>query len=117
MQLVPEKILQFPRVQEWIRKATLALNGLLLHIETYSTYTGNTTLTTNDDIVKVVGSVTITLPSAVGITGKVYSIDSTTGNVTVDPAGSETIEGETSQVVPANCCMSIYSDGANWRIK
>lgn len=68
--------------------------------------------------VEVTAAVTITLPTAVGIAGKDYIIDSNhAGDTTVVPNGSETIEGETSQTVPTQSSMTVYSDGSNWRIK
>lgn len=76
------------------------------------------TLDTTHRHVEATAAVTITLPTAVGITGKDYIIDSNhAGSTTVAPTGSETIEGETSQAVPSQSSMTVYSDGTNWRIK
>ncbi len=74
-------------------------------------------LTTSHTLVSVTNpTAVITLPSAVGISGKWYSIDnSSTGNVSVLPNGVETIESETSQLVLPDSAMNIYSNGANWR--
>jgi hypothetical protein len=63
---------------------------------------------------------TITLPTAVGNTGKIYAvkkIDSTFNAVTLDGNASETIEGSTTTTLNTqNECLTIISDGANWRI-
>jgi hypothetical protein len=62
---------------------------------------------------------TVTLPTAVGCAGREYKIDNaSTGDITIattSPLG-QTIEGETTQTVPINSCIQVYSDGANWRI-
>lgn len=68
-------------------------------------------------VVKVTSACTITLPTAVGKTGRQYSIDnSSAGTVTVVPTGAEKIEGESSQVMTGDACMTVYSDGSGWRI-
>lgn len=63
---------------------------------------------------------TITLPTAVGNAGKLYSIkktDSTFNAVTVEPDGAETLEGASNSTVNTqNECLTICSDGANWYI-
>ncbi len=77
----------------------------------------NLTLST-ENIVKITAAVTITVPTAVGVTGRVYVLDNAhSGSTTVSPTGAETIEGETSQTMIGDCSMSLYSDGANWRVK
>jgi hypothetical protein len=63
---------------------------------------------------------TITLPTAVGITGRHYIIrksDSSANAVTVDGDGSETINGALTHVMTAQYqTVSIMSDGAGWMI-
>ena len=65
---------------------------------------------------------TITLPSAVGIEGREYDIKkvSATGGgrtVTIDGAGSETIDGSlTFALVSQYEAITVISDGANWWI-
>ena len=65
-------------------------------------------------------AVTITLPTAVGATGRFYvikKVDATaTYTVTVDGAGTETIDGELTQILRPYDAISIVSDGANWQI-
>ena len=65
-------------------------------------------------------SLTITLPTAVGIAGKYYTIkkiDITTNTVTVDGNGSETIDGETTQIIQQkNVSITVVSNGINWLI-
>jgi hypothetical protein len=64
------------------------------------------------------GAFTITLPTAVGIDGKVYrvkKIDSSSNTVTVDADGSETIDGGTTATIATQYeAITIVSDGTEW---
>jgi hypothetical protein len=67
------------------------------------------------------GAFTITLPTAVGISGKILVIkktDSTLANhVTIDGSGSETIDGFTTRkLCTQHEALRIVSDGTNWQI-
>jgi hypothetical protein len=66
------------------------------------------------------GSVTITLPTAVGRAGKDYvikKIDISTNTVVIDGNGSETIDGLASiDTAIEGDAVTIESDGANWWI-
>jgi hypothetical protein len=61
---------------------------------------------------------TITLPTAVGIAGRVYIIrklDSSANAVTIDGNGAETINGAATKVLAAQYdTATIMSDGASW---
>lgn len=63
---------------------------------------------------------TITLPTAVGITGRIYTIkkiDASANAVTVDGNGSQTIDGATTYSLSAQWkYVTIQSDGTNWII-
>ena len=67
------------------------------------------------------GARTITLPTASGIAGRTYSIiktDSSANTVTVDGAGSETINGATTKVLSAQYAgITIISTGSAWLIR
>lgn len=82
--------------------------------------TGSTTLTTTElnsvILVTPAATTTLTLPTAVGIKGKWYKIKKTSTGpvVTLDGAGSETIDGATTMVVFNYEWVKIVSDGANW---
>lgn len=83
---------------------------------TYATSAIN--LTVSATVTKLTAAVTVTVPTASGVTGKEFILDNAaTTECTVVPTGAETIEGETTQPLPPNSSMTIYSDGANWRIK
>lgn len=66
------------------------------------------------------GAITINLMTAVGIEGReitIKKIDSSSNYVTIDPAGAETVEGETTgEVQQEGESWTLVSDGANWRI-
>lgn len=66
------------------------------------------------------GSLTITLPSAVGIKGKTYSVkrlNAGANTVTVAAAGAETIDGASTEVLTMQyVSIDLVSDDANWSI-
>jgi hypothetical protein len=60
---------------------------------------------------------TLTLPTAIGNTGREFIIDNNSpGDIYVICTGAETIEDETSQTIPSNSAMNIYSTGSKYRI-
>lgn len=91
------------------------INGITARIDNY-------TLTGSDYFVRmwtVLGSdLTATLPAAASHKGRVYVIKkygSETNTVTIDPDGSETIDGESTKVMATeNEAYMIQSDGSNW---
>jgi hypothetical protein len=66
------------------------------------------------------GAITITLPTASGIAGRVYVIKKISGagnNVTIDGAGAETIDGSTTDLITTQYnSIMIQSDGTDWYI-
>ena len=65
------------------------------------------------------GDLTITLPTAVGITGRIYyikRIDGSANTVTVDGNGSETIDDGLTITLSQYDCLQIVSDGTEWWI-
>lgn len=92
----------------------------------YIAKTATYTAVVGDDLISCDSSgaaLTINLPTAVGITGKSFTIrksDSTfaTANaITVDASGSETIDGATTTTLNTQYeSITIVSDGANWVI-
>lgn len=61
---------------------------------------------------------TVTLPTAVGLTGQYFIIkNSGTGSITVDADGSETIDGLSNKLLAIqNESITVISNGANWII-
>ena len=61
------------------------------------------------------GTFSINLPTAVGITGKVYIIkNSGSGLITIDPNGSQTIDGSTTYTMSQAESVQVISTGSNW---
>jgi hypothetical protein len=79
-----------------------------------------TTYTVRDDdyLIDITGNtITVTLPPAVGISGKNYVIKNRgTGVVTVSTTSSQTIDGSSSKILNNNDSIEIVSDGSNWII-
>jgi hypothetical protein len=79
-----------------------------------------TTYTVRDDdyLIDITGNtITVTLPTAVGFSGKNYVIKNRgTGVVTVGTASSQTIDGSSSKILNNNDSIEIVSDGSNWII-
>jgi len=85
--------------------------------------TANYTATASDRVIlcdATSNSITVSLPSASGITGRVYTIkriDGSTNTVTIDPNGSETIDGASTYSLGSQWdFVTIVSDGSNWVI-
>jgi hypothetical protein len=54
----------------------------------------------------------------VGVKGQVYEIDNaTTGNITINTTGVETINNELEQIIPFDNNIKVQSNGIAWRIK
>jgi len=96
------------------------LNGLTAAL---AAITSDTTLTQNHFLVKVTtsgGAVTVTLPSSMP-TGKVFVIKdagaASTNAITIDTAGSETIDGAASiQIISNFGAANLMFDGSNYLV-
>lgn len=75
-------------------------------------------LTATDYTVLVNGTYTITLPTAVGKTGKIYVIKNIgTGVVTIATTSGQTIDGTTPPTLDvAQETLVVQSDNANWHV-
>ena len=63
------------------------------------------------------GTFALTLPTAVGIQGRVYvTKNSGAGVITLTPQGGQTIDGAATQAIAAAGKMTVMSTGANWII-
>lgn len=94
-------------------------------VSAVSNYTATATLTNADEVVLVAttadgGNMTITLPTAVGVTGKTITVkktDAFTKIVNVAGAGGETIDGTTTKSIFMQWeSLTMVSNGANWFI-
>jgi len=84
----------------------------------YIEKTADYTLTSSDYTVNCTsGTFTVTLPTAVGIQGRIYNIKNTgTGTITVDANGTETIDGDLTESVYQYENLQIQSTNSNWII-
>lgn len=102
------------------------LAGIDPTIYTQTTQSGTFAITPSNFLIMGnpnAGGFTWTLPSAVGLNGKMYAfknINSATTNfnaITVDTTSAQTIDGVTSKtLVSQNEEMWVISDNANWRV-
>jgi parallel beta-helix repeat protein len=89
-----------------------------------ATKTANYTLTQTDEVILAdasSGAFTLTLPSAASVgAGQEYTIkkiDGSTNAITIDPNGTETIDGAATYSLASQWkYVTIVSDGANWVI-
>ena len=84
----------------------------------YSAKIANYTITSSDWTIDcTTGTFTITLPTAVGISGRYYNIkNSGNGLITVATTSSQTIDGELTQLLGNKDSMTVQSTGTNWII-
>jgi hypothetical protein len=61
------------------------------------------------------GTFTVNLPTAVGVQGKVYIVkNSGSGLITIDPNGTQTIDGALTYKIGGNESLKLMSTGTNW---
>ena len=97
---------------------TLDINRLLsLAPVPIVTVTGTYTALATDRIIicNSASDFTVTLPTAVGNTGLILDIkNKNTGKVTIEGAGSETIDLELNQAICIHNSITVVSDGTEW---
>lgn len=90
----------------------------------YRTVTGTTTIASTDNTVVFTGTsaATLTLPTAIGIDGRVYwiknaSTTSPTPTLTISTTSSQTIDGNPNWAMDEpNESIRVVSDGSNWYV-
>jgi hypothetical protein len=82
----------------------------------YRAITASRTLDATDYTINcTANSFTVTLPTAVGITGRVYVIKNTgAGTITIATTSTQTIDNTTPGTVAAGALLRVQSTGANW---
>jgi hypothetical protein len=93
------------------------IQGLDLNVVS-KTATYTATILDDNILCAPAADMTVNLPAVVGMAGKVYTIQKTNSNaftVTIDPSGSELINGATNMILSAQYqSVTIYCDGAAW---
>ena len=86
--------------------------------QAYDTATGTTVLDADNYLLNCTsGTFTVTLPTAVGILMKEYVVkNSGAGVITLDGDTAETIDGELTQAINPNDCLTVRSTNAGWII-
>jgi hypothetical protein len=76
------------------------------------------TLQSGDTVVMASTAIILTLPTAVGITGKTYTLKnvSAASNVTAKGTGAELIDTDNEFIIPPSAAICVVSDGAQWRV-
>ena len=97
------------------------VNGYLIANKALTSKTSDYTATATDEVIVVdatSNTVTITLPTAVGITGRCYMVKCVDDTYTVTVVGDEveTIDGELTQTINQWENIQVISDGSNWLI-
>jgi len=96
--------------------AGLSLNGVIC--TGYIAKTANFTATSLTSTIDCTNTITITLPTAVGNSGRFHTIkNSGTGVVTIATTSSQTIDGASTQSLATQWSkITVQSTGANWII-
>jgi len=88
-----------------------------------ATKTANYTALQSDDVIlgdATSGAITITLPTAVGFSGKVFNVkktDSSVNSVTIATTSSQTIDGAlTAPLISQYQSLTLVSNGTNWSV-
>jgi len=84
----------------------------------YTAKTANYTILTTDTVINcTANSFTLTFPTAVGISGKMFVVKNVgAGIITLAGNGGQTFDGVASPTIPTNTAFILFSDGANWII-
>ena len=90
-----------------------------ISVKAYSEKSANYTVESSNDFLihYTSGSYTVSLPTAVGITGQEFEIkNSGTGTITVDADGTETIDDSLTKTLAQYDAIKVMSSGTNWMI-
>lgn len=100
--------------------ATLASSGGLASASSSTVaVTGNYTASSADDVILATGTITVTLPTAVGIAGKRITVKNVgVGTITVARTSAQTIDATAADVSMATAkqAREFASDGTGWQI-
>lgn len=105
-----------PEVESWMRDVTQALGDVRFNFRAVSS---NYSMLDTDQIIQIeTAGIVVTLPSATAVPGKwIPSIKNvTSGTVSVNCLGSQTVDSLTTVHLLKDESISVYSDRTNWRI-
>lgn len=117
------------QIKTWILTFSAAITRSMLAVgavarSTVTAITGTTTAATTTDVYMcdaTSGAFTVTLPTAVGISGKIFEFfktDASANAVTIDGNSTETIGlSLTRALAMRGDSIEIISDGANWQVR
>lgn len=84
----------------------------------HQTKSGNYTIAVTDigSLIECTAALTLSLPAAAtaGLNFRVAVVNSGIGNVTIDPSSSETIQNDTTLVLPPGASAIIHCDASEW---
>ena len=106
-------------VRKWADKIVRTLDMMARRVSTGEpnvlTKTADYDVVATDDVLLCNGTFTLSLPPCSESKRKMFYLSNiSTGTITIDPNGSETIGGETSVALSAEAKITIISDGSNW---
>jgi hypothetical protein len=83
-----------------------------------NTVTANYTVSSTDEIVvQTTSGTTTTLPSAIGLNGRKFTIkNASAGDITINTTSSQTIDGQLTQILSTYNSINVVSDGTNYYI-
>lgn len=96
----------------------ITAKSVLSSFQVTGTVSASGNIAATDGFIFATGTITLTLPSAVGLGGKTYYIKNVgTGIITVQPQGGQTIDGNANAVIEfQNTLIGLVSNNANWFI-
>jgi hypothetical protein len=112
-------------ISDWVGIETTTPNSTLQVYGSFSTkvnaLSANTTLDATYQVIETTGTLTVTLPTAVGISGRVYTIKKQDGagggTLTIATTSAQTIDGATTLIIKSQyVSTTLVSNGTNWII-
>ena len=109
--------LYFNMLDNVLRELIVDTSGI--SVKAYLEKSANYTIEASNDFLihYTSGSYTVSLPTAVGITGQEFEVkNSGIGTITLDADGSETIDGALTKSLAQYDAVKVMSTGTNWII-
>jgi hypothetical protein len=106
-------------VGNWLEDMRIDANGSLFSKTAYVAKTATYQALVTDSIIECTDNTfAVTLYTAVANAGRTITIDNSgTGTITINTLLSQTINGESAITITQDQCVTLYSNGTNWRRK